>query len=68
MVIPSARSIVSMRPTLARTDTTSAGMAAFLDVIFTAGGYDTLARMFNSLELSMDDDIPELMSRYAELF
>lgn len=39
-----------------------------LDVIFTAGGYDTLARMFNSLELSMDDDIPELMSRYDELF
>ena len=39
-----------------------------LDLIFTAGGYDTLARMFNSLELSMDDDIPELMSRYDELF
>ena len=39
-----------------------------LDVIFTAGGYDILARMFKSLELTMDDDIPELMSRYGQLY
>lgn len=39
-----------------------------LDLIFTAGGYDTLARMFKSLDLTMDDDIPELMSRYDEIF
>jgi 4-carboxymuconolactone decarboxylase len=39
-----------------------------LDLIFTAGGYDILARMFKSLQLAMDDDIPELMSRYDQLF
>jgi 4-carboxymuconolactone decarboxylase len=39
-----------------------------LDLIFTAGGYDILARMFKSLDLTMDDDIPELMSRYHELY
>ncbi|MBS1696358.1 MAG: carboxymuconolactone decarboxylase family protein [Actinobacteria bacterium] len=39
-----------------------------LDLIFTAGGYDILARLFKSFELAMDDDIPELMSRYAQLF
>lgn len=39
-----------------------------LDVIFTVGGYDTLAQMFSSLELAIDDDIQELMGRYHELF
>jgi alkylhydroperoxidase family enzyme len=39
-----------------------------LDLIFTAGGYDTLARMFKSFELAMDDDIPELMSMYDQLY
>ncbi|MFI7530233.1 carboxymuconolactone decarboxylase family protein [Nocardia salmonicida] len=39
-----------------------------LDLIFTAGGYDILAMMFKSLNLVMDDDIPELMSRYDQLF
>ncbi|GAA2569509.1 hypothetical protein GCM10010409_53410 [Mycolicibacterium diernhoferi] len=39
-----------------------------LDLIFTVGGYDTLARMFGSLDLTIDDDIPALMARYGELF
>ena len=39
-----------------------------LDVIFTVGAYDTLARMFSSLELEMDDEIGEFMQRYDELF
>lgn len=39
-----------------------------LDVIFTVGAYDTLARMFSSLELDMDDEIGEFMQRYDELF
>jgi 4-carboxymuconolactone decarboxylase len=39
-----------------------------LDLIFTVGGYDILARMFNSLELAIDDDIYELMQRYDQLF
>lgn len=39
-----------------------------LDVIFTAGGYDILARLFKSFALTMDDDIPELMARYSQLF
>ncbi len=39
-----------------------------LDLIFTIGGYDTLAGMFNSLDLGIDDDIYELMQRYDELF
>ncbi len=39
-----------------------------LDVIFTVGGYDILARMMKSLELPIDDEIGELMQRYDELF
>lgn len=39
-----------------------------LDLIFTVGGYDTLARMFNALELGIDDDIYELMQKYDQLF
>ena len=39
-----------------------------LDVIFTVGAYDTLARMFSSLELEMDAEIGEFMKRYNELF
>jgi AhpD family alkylhydroperoxidase len=39
-----------------------------LDVIFTVGAYDTLARMFSSLELDMDAEIGEFMARYDELF
>jgi AhpD family alkylhydroperoxidase len=39
-----------------------------LDVIFTVGAYDTLARMFSSLELDLDDEIAEFMQRYDELF
>lgn len=35
-----------------------------LDLIFTAGGYDTLAWMFKSLELDIDDDIYELMKNH----
>ncbi len=32
-----------------------------LDVIFTVGAYDTLARMFRSFELEIDDDVKALM-------
>jgi alkylhydroperoxidase family enzyme len=39
-----------------------------LDLICTVSAYDTLARIFNSLELDVDDDITELMGRYHELF
>lgn len=39
-----------------------------LDLIFTVGAYDTLARMFSSFELELDDDIVDLMGRYDELF
>jgi alkylhydroperoxidase family enzyme len=39
-----------------------------LDLIFTAGSYDILAWMFKSLDLSIDDDIPELMSKYDKLW
>ena len=39
-----------------------------LDLIFTVGLYDILARLFGSLELEMDNDIHELMKRYDELF
>lgn len=39
-----------------------------LDLIFTVGCYDLLARLFNSLELDIDSDIRELMERYDELF
>lgn len=39
-----------------------------LDLVFTAGGYDILARMFKSFDVALDDDIPELMSRYDQLF
>jgi 4-carboxymuconolactone decarboxylase len=39
-----------------------------LDVICTVGTYETLARVFASLEVDMDDDINELMARYDELF
>ena len=39
-----------------------------LDLICTVGTYETLARVFASLEVEMDDDINELMTRYDELF
>jgi len=39
-----------------------------LDLICTVSAYDTLARIFNSLEVDIDDDIGELMGRYDELF
>lgn len=39
-----------------------------LDLICTVGLYETLARIFASLGVEMDDDIVELMSRYDELF
>jgi 4-carboxymuconolactone decarboxylase len=39
-----------------------------LDVIFTVGTYDLLARLFNALRMDIDDDIPALMQRYDELF
>jgi 4-carboxymuconolactone decarboxylase len=39
-----------------------------LDLIFTAGSYDVLAWMFKSLQLAIDDDIPELMNRYDQLY
>lgn len=39
-----------------------------LDLIFTVSGYDTLARMFSSLQLPIDSDIDGLMQRYTELF
>jgi alkylhydroperoxidase family enzyme len=39
-----------------------------LDLVFTTGGYDTLARLFKSFDLTIDDDIPELMSRYQQIY
>lgn len=39
-----------------------------LDVIFTVGTYDLLARLFNALQMDIDDDIPALMAKYDELF
>jgi alkylhydroperoxidase family enzyme len=39
-----------------------------LDVIFTVGTYDLLARLFNALQMDIDDDIQALMQRYDELF
>jgi 4-carboxymuconolactone decarboxylase len=39
-----------------------------LDLICTVGTYETLARIFASLEVDIDDDINELMGRYDELF
>lgn len=39
-----------------------------LDLIFTVGAYDTLARMFGSVELEIDAEIGEFMQRYDELF
>ncbi|MGC5255553.1 hypothetical protein ACPXCG_04310 [Gordonia sp. DT218] len=37
-----------------------------LDVIFTVGAYDTIARMFNSLELEIDDDVHDLMAAESD--
>ena len=34
-----------------------------LDVIFTVGGYDTLAKVFESLQLEIEEETVELMSR-----
>ena len=34
-----------------------------LDVIFTVGAYETVAWMMRSLDLELDDDIPELFAR-----
>jgi hypothetical protein len=39
-----------------------------LDLIFNAGSYEILAWMFKSLDLTIDDDIPELMSKYDQLY
>ena len=39
-----------------------------LDIIFTVGSYDLLARLFNALHMTIDDDIPALMQGYFELF
>jgi len=39
-----------------------------LDLICTVGTYETLARIFASLEVDIDDDINELMQRYDKLF
>lgn len=39
-----------------------------LDVICTVGTYETLARVFASLEVEIDEDINDLMQRYDELF
>ena len=39
-----------------------------LDIIFTVGSYDLLARLFNALHMTIDDDIPRLMQGYYELF
>lgn len=39
-----------------------------LDLIYTVGCYDTLAKMMSSFQLELDGDITELMSRYDELF
>lgn len=39
-----------------------------LDVVFTVGTYDLLARLFNALQMDVDDDIPALMQRYDQLF
>ena len=34
-----------------------------LDVVFTVGGYDTLAKVFESLQLEIEEETVELMSR-----
>jgi 4-carboxymuconolactone decarboxylase len=39
-----------------------------LDLIFTVGTYDLLARLFNALQMDVDDDIPALMEKYDQLF
>lgn len=39
-----------------------------LDIIFTVGSYDLLARLFNALQMDIDDDIPALMARYDQIF
>ena len=39
-----------------------------LDPIFTVGTYDLLARLFNALQMEIDDDIPALMDKYDQLF
>lgn len=39
-----------------------------LDVVFTVGAYDTLAKMMSSLELDIDGEITEFMERYDQLF
>ena len=39
-----------------------------LDLIFTVGTYDLLARLFNALQMEIDDDIPALMDKYDQLF
>jgi 4-carboxymuconolactone decarboxylase len=39
-----------------------------LDLIFTVGTYDLLARLFNALRMDIDDDIPALMAKYDRLF
>lgn len=36
-----------------------------LDLIFTVGGYDTLAKVFDSLQLEIEEDTVELMTRDA---
>jgi alkylhydroperoxidase family enzyme len=41
--------------------TTGFGVQQILDIIFTIGAYDTLARMFRSFELDIDKDVHELM-------
>ncbi|MQY18986.1 carboxymuconolactone decarboxylase family protein [Nocardia macrotermitis] len=51
------------------TDSTWAVLASaldakqLLDVVFTVSAYDAIARMFNAVELEMDDDLPELLAR-----
>jgi AhpD family alkylhydroperoxidase len=39
-----------------------------LDLVFAVGSYDLLARLFNTLQLDIDDDIPALMANYDQLF
>lgn len=48
--------------------TTELDTQQILDLICTVGLYETLARIFASLEVEMDDDIVELMQRYDTLF
>lgn len=39
-----------------------------LDLIFTVGGYDTLAKLFESLQLEIEEEAAELLTRQSNAF